>query len=267
MGSEMANDMQTWRRSNGYWIRHIVGPGAYTFWQSTGLTDRRAAKALARSQDPTMVFLNEVLADRVGEWERRELVKNIFEEGPSRLAIIPTVGEAESLLSENSVDDAWGGNRIHYCINLLAALTGLSLGEIQGLQFQYVKLEDEPYIDIVNRWRRGGVLDVPLGGRPRRVAIPDFVAAQLQWVMTNAEFNSPEALVFQGDSEMRKRHGLSRRCGVFPICHSWIERRLHGALAKIGVNSKARGIEFDSWRYFSHRRGLLHAALKKRLAA
>lgn len=265
MNCDMPTNYETWRRSNGYWIRHITGPETYTCWQSTGLKDKKAAETLARSQDLDLVYLEEGV-DLIAQKQRRELVKVTFERPQSRPSRIPTVGEEESLLSEGSVDLVWNGDRIQYCINLLAALTGLSLGEIQALQYQHVHLGELPFVEVANRWTRNKGLEVP-HGEPRRIAIPDFVASQLHWVMTNAKCRSPEALVFQGDSERRKRHGLAEKVGMFPISHTWIDRRLHIAFANIGVNSRARGIEFDSWRNFSHGRGLLHAALKKRLAA
>ena len=54
-------------------------------------------------------------------------------------------GEIKALFNEKKIQEIWEGNLIHYTLNLLAASTGMRMGECQGLQNQYI--HDE-YIDV-----------------------------------------------------------------------------------------------------------------------
>ncbi len=46
--------------------------------------------------------------------------------------------EIKALFNEKKIQEIWEGNLIHYTLNLLAASTGMRMGECQGLQNQYI---------------------------------------------------------------------------------------------------------------------------------
>lgn len=132
-----------------------------------------------------------------------------------------SVAEAGKILNPRTKKTYWASDRA-YVINLLAALTGLRVGECLAL-----RAEDVAKDHVIVRMAKNG--------RPRVVPIPALVYAELARIMPRSGFAfSTDA----GKSAMNRRNGS----------HGLIK-----ALEKIGIAEKqrtARGIVFHSWRRF-----------------
>jgi integrase len=124
----------------------------------------------------------------------------------------------------------------HYTANLLSASKGLRLGEVQGLQTQYVF---EDYVAVMHSWGRGHGLQPPKGGIARDVPIPTKTSEYLQKVIEPE--TDAESFVF---------------CGVAPftpIDHKTMAQGLYDALAAFEIDEdkrRERNITFHSWRHF-----------------
>ena len=268
MAYAMNQTYELWPRSN-YWFRLVFGPGRYSPWRSTGMNRRKDAEEFVRKQDPDTLDLEDELV-RIGQEQQRRRIMEVFESGalPVTPAEVPTLPEAFELFAESAIKDIWGGDYVHYCANMLAAMSELGMGEIQGVQFQHVSVGERAYIDVVHRWSRPKqCLLEPRGGQSRRVWLSPRVSKWVDLVMKHAAYQSPEALVFQCDADHRCRHDLQEQGGKVPIAHDWIGEKLHRAFWKIGVDASRRGIVFDSWRkLLPSFDGLLHPAPEKRSA-
>jgi integrase len=126
----------------------------------------------------------------------------------------------------------------YFTINLLAATTGMRLGEILGLQRQAVH---HGYIAVKTSWERGKGLKGTKTGRPRIAPMPPKVEEVLRTAMERSPFTDPSDFVFPG----RKR--------TAPLDHKMPQRSYNEALESIGideVNRTSRGLTFHSWRHF-----------------
>ena len=131
--------------------------------------------------------------------------------------------------------DAWRDLK-YYTANLLAASTGMRLGEVQGLQTRYV--HDE-YVAVMHSWGRKHGLQPPKGGKPREVPIPAKTSDYLRRVTEPGA--DPESFVF---------YGVDPRT---PLDHKTIAEALYEALKAIEIDEpkrEARNITFHSWRHF-----------------
>lgn len=132
-----------------------------------------------------------------------------------------SVGEAAKILNPKTKAEYWHSDRA-YALNLLAALTGLRVGECLAL-----RAEDVSTDHVIVRMAKNG--------RPRVVPIPKVVYAELARIMPSSGF------VFSSDGG---KSALVRRSG---------SNGLIKALEKIGIDEptrSARGIVFHSWRRF-----------------
>lgn len=151
---------------------------------------------------------------------------------------ILTLSEVRALFDPGQLEANWRNNIEHYTLNLLAAATGLRLGEIQGLQKKSVH---RTHVDIVQAYARKFGMKDPKWQSQRIVPIPKMVSDYLQLVIKRSPFQDPESLVFAGESPDR------------PVEHSTILAVLYRALKEIGVAKairKSRNITFHSWRHF-----------------
>lgn len=126
----------------------------------------------------------------------------------------------------------------YYTINLIAATTGMRLGEILGLQRASVHNE---YLEVKTSWERGVGLKGTKTGRARIIPIPERTAGALREAMTITPFTDPTDLVFTG----RKRNA--------PLDHKMVQDSYAKALAAIGIDEdsrRERGLTFHSWRHF-----------------
>ena len=127
-------------------------------------------------------------------------------------------------------------NLNHYTANLLAASTGMRLGEVQGLQPQFVF---KNYIAVMHSWGRSHGLQPPKGGIARDVPIPAKTSEYLRKVI------EPEA-----DAESFVFYGADP---YTPIDHKTMAQGLYDALAAIEIDEderRKRNITFHSWRNF-----------------
>lgn len=131
----------------------------------------------------------------------------------------------------------WKDQR-YYLINLLAATTGMRLGEILGLQRKAVH---DSYIEVKTSWERGKGLKCTKTGKPRLVPLTVKAKEVLTSVLEMTPYKEPDDLVFHG----RSRHA--------PLDHKMVQKRFNEALIAIGIDEESRckrGLTFHSWRHF-----------------
>ncbi len=123
-----------------------------------------------------------------------------------------------------------------YGINLLAATTGMRLGECRGLQ---TKDFHNDWIDIKWNWQDEEGLKSPKWGSARAVPVPSRTAEVLQEVININPWGNN--FVFYG-------HDRSR-----PIGKRSIENHFRRTLEIIGIDNntrKERNLSFHAWRHF-----------------
>jgi len=151
---------------------------------------------------------------------------------------ILTLSEVRALFNPRELETNWSNNIEHYTLNLLAAATGLRLGEIQGLQKKSVY---RTHVDVVQAYARKYGMKDPKWQSQRLIPIPRVVSDSLQVVISKSPFQDPDSLVFAGRDQSS------------PIEHNVILAVLYRALKAIGVTKeirKSRNITFHSWRHF-----------------
>jgi integrase len=131
----------------------------------------------------------------------------------------------------------WPDTR-YLAINLLAATTGMRLGEILGLRRAAVK---DGYLEVNASWERGKGLKSTKTGRARMVPLLPKVQKVLMDIINYSPYTEPTDFVFYG----RSRNS--------PLDHKIVQKRFSDALAKIGITEemrRSRGLSFHSWRHF-----------------
>ena len=126
----------------------------------------------------------------------------------------------------------------HYSINLLAATTGMRMGEIQALSIKQIVPDG---INISQSWGRQHGMNEPKWGSRRWVGLTDNSRELLEELVQLSPYPEAEDLVFFGES----RHK--------PIDHKTIEVGLYDALARIGIDEadrRHRNLTFHSWRHW-----------------
>lgn len=157
---------------------------------------------------------------------------------------IATVGGVQAERGILSLDETkaffaqpWKDDR-YLAINLIAATTGMRLGEILGLTRDAVK---KGYLEVRASWERGKGLKGTKTGRPRIVPLTDKVGEVLMRVMELTAYKEPADFVFCG----RERKA--------PLDHKIVQKRFAEALEGIGISDELRrdrGLSFHSWRHF-----------------
>lgn len=130
----------------------------------------------------------------------------------------------------------WGDPR-HYCANILAASTGMRLGEVQGLQLQHVHPN---YVSVVHSWDDRYGLSQPKWNSVREIPIPSKVAGSLQALILRSPYQEPEDLLVWGKD------------GRHPLTKTALLAGLRRALVRAGVSleeQKAENLCFHSWRH------------------
>jgi len=118
--------------------------------------------------------------------------------------------------------------------NMLAASTGMRLGEVQALTVDCVF---DDHIIVAHSWGRTYGLKDTKTGKSRVIPIPTIVSLHLK----SLKEEHPSGFIFSYDG------------GETPIHERIIEEALYGALEKIGISEavrKERRISFHSWRHF-----------------
>ena len=109
---------------------------------------------------------------------------------------ILTGPEIRGLFYEQQIDKVWDGDRKHFCLNLIAASTGLRMGECQGLAVGSVH---SGYLTISQSWeRRTGLKEGTKTGVGRLVPLPSKTARYLDILIETALYKDPVDLVFYG---------------------------------------------------------------------
>ncbi len=173
----------------------------------------------------------------------------------SREKSILSDDEVKALFDEKGITKVWARDVRHYTINLLAAATGMRMGEVQALQVQHVHSD---HVLVCHGWERKYGLKEPKWGSAREIPIPTMVATHLLEVVSISPYQEPEDLIFWG---------VDRRS---PIQHREIEMQLYAAMDAIGVKQderRRRNVSFHSWRHFFNTRlraaGITDAKIQK----
>ena len=165
-----------------------------------------------------MGLIRENPASRVQKLAEIKAVKSIF-----------TPEEARAFFSCPAGEDVRP-----YLANLLAAVSGMRIGEIRGLTFGNLHAD---WVDVCRNWQDAEGLKPPKAGSSRAVFIPARVSEMLRGLV-NPWGND---FVFCG----------SRRS--LPIGKRPIEEYFRKTCHKIGIEEparKARGLTFHSWRHW-----------------
>jgi integrase len=116
---------------------------------------------------------------------------------------------------------------------LVSGTTGLRAGEVLALRLEDV---GERALNVRHSWSDYDGLKTTKTGETRKVPLlPEVRDALLELAKENPY---PEGFIFYGNLEGK------------PIDRSVLLDGLHEALVGIGIDAKARGIVFHSWRHF-----------------
>jgi len=146
--------------------------------------------------------------------------------------------EFRRLFDPESFYTVWDRSLFYYCLNILASVTGLRLGEIQAIQWHCIYPD---FIEIDRSWDRKYGLKEPKAQSQRSVSIPGVVYDFFLLLKKLDRLAEPDTIVFHGDSLYR------------PIDHKVVLKRLYQALDRIGIpdpERKRRNLTFHSWRHF-----------------
>jgi len=111
---------------------------------------------------------------------------------------ILTGAEIRKLFDEKSIGKVWTGDRMHYTMNLLAASTGMRMGEVQALS---VRAVHENYVEVSQSWeRRDGIKAGTKTGSGRLVPLPAYSARHLHELIASSPYQSFDDLVFYGQN-------------------------------------------------------------------
>lgn len=124
----------------------------------------------------------------------------------------------------------------HAAINLLAATTGLRLGECLGLQHEDLR---EGYLHVCHNWQDGEGLKLPKWRHVRDVPLPARTEAALRELVKANRFGGP--FIFWGTTAAK------------PIPKRMVENVLRDQLAAIKITDaerRRRGLTFHSWRHW-----------------
>ncbi|MDR0448786.1 MAG: site-specific integrase [Treponema sp.] len=148
--------------------------------------------------------------------------------GDTKKRGILTPLEAQALFASE-----WKDKRA-YVASLLACCTGLRSGEVLAL-----KLEDigERILNVRHAWSTFDLLKKPKNGKARRVPLLPEVRAKLLELAKENPYG-PDGFIFYGTRENK------------PLDRNVLLDGLHEALAGMGIDAKARGIVFHSWRHY-----------------
>jgi len=206
-----------------------ITPDKIEKWLFSFLDKGLSNKTANNNLNTLSVILTE--AERLGILKDNPIKKVAPLTNESKLKGILTLDEIKNLFSDYSNWD-----NIHILTaNLLAATTGLRLGEIQALQFENVH---DRYIHVCHSYERGGYgLKGTKTGKTRDVPIPSKVS---DLIIQLNEYSS-DGFIFSYDA------------GKKPIYYKTITSGLYTAMGNIGISDaerRERNITFHSWRHF-----------------
>jgi integrase len=165
-------------------------------------------------------------------------VKELKENPVARGILTPA--ELRLLFGPESFKTVWHEEPRHFAINLLAASTGMRLGECQALQMKYLHPE---YIEIRHSWNDRYGLSEPKWGSARLVPVPSRTARALSDLVDLHRWGEPQPsdMVFWGKT---------RRV---PLTKTAILKGFKAALARIEISEAERARRVLL--FHSHRHG------------
>jgi integrase len=119
-----------------------------------------------------------------------------------------TLEEVRTLFCDDTVDSVWGGDKRHFTLNLLAASTGMRLGECLALQLQHVH---EQYVTITQNWDRKYGFKEPKWGSARQIPIPERTSHELQNLICISPYQKPWNFVFTDNGSVPFNHSTALR--------------------------------------------------------
>ena len=106
---------------------------------------------------------------------------------------ILTGTEIRKLFDEKSISKVWA-DRKHYTLNLLAASTGMRMGELQALPVHAVH---DNYVEVAQSWeRRDGIKSGTKTGAGRVVPLPAVTSKHLRELIASSPYQESDDLVF-----------------------------------------------------------------------
>lgn len=147
---------------------------------------------------------------------------------------ILTPDEARKLLNPATVEKVWKGNQVYYSASLLAAVTGMRMGEI--LAVKHIELFPD-HVHVAGSWDHEYGLGKTKTERVDDISIPRFVFDAIDsWCVW-------DGFVF------------SFQAGARPVSATRTLGALYAALERIGIpreDREHRNITFHSWRAFAN---------------
>jgi len=206
-----------------------ITPGEIEKWLFSFIDLGLSRKTANNNLNTFSVILNE--AERLGVLKENPIQKVAPLTKESKPKGILSLDEIKSLFSSMSTWD----NEFLFTANILAASTGLRLGEVQALRYENVH---ENYIHVCYSYERNGYgLKETKTGKTRDIPIPPRVSELL---LSLRKYHT-EGYVFSYDK------------GQTPIYFKTITQGLYKAMVNIGIDDeqrKIRNITFHSWRHF-----------------
>jgi integrase len=202
---------------------------------SLGSVNGLTSASVNRIYTAFRVIVREAL--RLGYLERDPTDRvQLLREKPEVKGIL-TLGEVRTLFGGAALETFWRGARDCYVANMLAAATGMRLGEIRGLLIENVH---EDRLDVLHSWEEKYGLKGAKWGSERTVPIP-FALYKLLSSLFGSRPDPSRGFVF------------SRNGGANPVYAELLPTSLYEALTAAGVGAderKSRNITFHSWRHF-----------------
>jgi integrase len=150
-----------------------------------------------------------------------------FSGGTKKRGVL-TPHEAQALFAAQ-----WKDKRA-YIASLLACTTGMRSGEVLALRQEDI---DEWVLNVRHSWSDFDRLKTPKNGESRQVPLLPEVKAKLLELTQNNPYGT-EGFIFYGNLPNK------------PVDRNVLLDGLHDALTSIGIDAKARGIVFHSWRHY-----------------
>lgn len=194
--------------------------------------DKLSPKSINNIRSVLSVMLNEAVKDGILKTNPVNKVLPMIVVKKEKELL--TKEEAGNLLNINNFYKYWDGNYKLYSMNLLAALTGMRLGEIRGLRIQDIH---ENEIHIEHSFGKYG-LTTTKTSENRTIPISNEIRAML--ITVHSEYSGKSEYVFSG-----KTGGA--------IDSSAATTAFKKALKRAGISEEERirrGLTFHSWRHF-----------------
>ena len=179
-------------------------------------------------------------AVEMGELESNPVapVKELKETPQSRGIL--TLPELAALFAPESYEKVWHSEPRHFGLNLLAASTGMRLGECQALRVE--NIIEGGFIDVAHSWDDRHGLSAPKWGSRRFVPVPKRTAAGIESLLALRRWGEPQPsdVVFWGQDRNT------------PITKTAILKQFKAALSRIGITEEERArrvLLFHSYRH------------------